>query len=386
MPLNLGALLGGNKGQPGLIDQIRANQQRQQGQQIDASTMQALQQYAMQQNQGAVPSPQPGNPAALPSDIKPSMPPQPPTGAPGAGGMAVSTQGAPQQGGQATPTPRSDTMQMIDLVSKMPNLNDTQKYQVLQKMGAYMSPIEKYTQQLDMASQKLSMQQQMLDEKMKNAVMLQSMRDDTSRSNTGARVAATERGQDIGASNVDKRVGATERGQDIRSEDTNRNIDERSTQAEDTNKIRQQQADTASDRAGTYKYSTMQNAMVKQQLADSKGKVDTAKIKKLESTVATENKKPFQAAKDKFDKAASLYQSLTRPGATPAADPADIKFAKDKMDKFEAEMNGLAGGASGSQPLPAGIKSEDITPENLQHTADKYGITVDEVKAKLGVK
>lgn len=395
MALNLGALLGGNKGQGGIMSQLQLAQGKQQEQRQQAATFQALQQLAKQNGQPAMPGAMPMGSPAMPS----------PGGMPSAGGLnspqggpvpigpapstpppptpqqGMPTGGLPQQGG--APSPRSDMLKQIDIVANMQGLNDAQKMGVLTQMGAFTAPMEKYTQQLEMAQQKLSAQQMMLDERSKTLVQLQQMRDATSGSNTDKRVGAEERGQDIGASNTDKRVSAQERGQDITSGDKaadrpikqqradtqDRAVGSKIIQGEEGLKIKQQNADTASDRAGTYKTGTMLRNKVSQQLADSKGNVDKARIAKLAQSASPENKKPFQAAKDKFDKAAALYQSLVKPGVIPAPDPEDVKFAKDKMDKFQGEMEQLANnGASPAAAAPA--QKEKIKPgEEVRYDA-----------------
>ncbi len=156
--------------------------------------------------------------------------------------------------------------------------------------------------------------------------------------------------------------------------------------------IKKQNADTASDRAGTYKYGVMEGTKIKQQNADTNAKregateiLNAAKIKKMENSVTAENKKPFQAARDTYNRAAALYQSLTRPGVIAGqASQTDIDAAKTKMDTAQATMEKLAGG--GASPAAPAIDPKQLTPENLEFTAKKYGITVDEVKKRLGVQ
>ena len=247
--------------------------------------------------------------------------------------------GSPQgQGGPAGDLPSMD--QMINQLIASPGNNAT-KMQALEQYGAFASPFEKMQVQLTMQSQKLEAAQQRLDDQMKNMQLIQTMKNSQSGANNAATNATRERGQDISSTNTDKRVGATERGQDMRSDTSWAALEEK------------QRHET-----------TMENI----------------------ASVSAENKKPFMAARDTYNKAASLYQSLTRPGATPAASAEDIAFAKDKMDKAQATMTKLAGSGGSAAQLPDGVKPEDITPENLEHTAKVNGITVDEVKKRLGVQ
>lgn len=186
MPLNLGAIGSFLQGAgPNL--QAQQQQRQQQGQQ--SAVVRALQEYANQQNQqrGAT------------APITPPMTPAP-SGATTAGAQAMPPAGgaAPgaSSGGFGGNLPPID--QMMSLLSKS-GLSDDQQFEALQKYGAFASPIEKYTQQLTMAQEKMGMASQMLDEKMKNAVLLQQMRGDTSSANTDKRVTAQERGQDMGS-------------------------------------------------------------------------------------------------------------------------------------------------------------------------------------------
>lgn len=391
MPLNIGAFLGGNNGQGGIAAQLQQQQQQRAKQREQAAAIQALSALSQKGLTQGLPS-QPGAP--MPGGAAPPM---------GPGMTGAATQPGPAQGGGAMPpaapppagglSPRpNDPMALqfglIDRVMSNKNLSDDEKFQALGMAQATSTPLEQYMQKMELAQQKAEFTAQMAAERYQNAKDIANMR-----------VTAQERGQDLNAENVGKRVTAQERGQDTRSTtaDEDRVVkrqradtQDRATgskiiQGEEGLKIKQQNADTASDRAGTYKYGTMENTQLKETAQKSKDKLDAAKIAKMEKYVASEDKKPFQAAKDKYDKAASLYQTLMRPGVTPAANPEDVKFAKDKMDAAQAEMERLS--SSGAEPA-AKIAPDDprITPENLQHTADKYGITVDEVKKKLGIQ
>lgn len=402
--MNLGSFFGGNNGHGGLMPQLQLAQDQQRQRAQDAAALNALKQFAAQQQAPSAPQPVlPAGNAVGPEAGGLNSPQggpvpignaQPALGSqqtpPGGQSALPSMQGMPQAG------PRDDTFKMIDIVANMPGLSDADKFAVLKSTGAYMSPLEKYTQQLDMAQQRLADQQQLLDERSKTLLQLQQMRDSTSSGNTNARIGAIERGQDMNAQNVENRITAEERGQDIRAgtakdaqniaqqraDSYQQGMQSRAIQGEEGLRIHQQNADTSSDRAGTYKYGTMKNAELKEQGQKERQRLDTAKIARLQTRVSAEDKKPFQAAKDIYDRAAALYQSLTRPGALPAPTPDDIAFAKQKMDGAQAKMEELAnkGAARGNSPTSPGPSQED-----LEFTAQKYGISVDEVKKKLGM-
>lgn len=322
---------------------------------------------------GGMPSPlaKPGGDAAvlaaLGSKQQPSAPPQPQQPQPPAQGMGGGGSFAPNSMMQ------DQNKAMIAILSA-PNIDPGAKLDALKSLGAMETPLEKMTIQLENAQQRLAAQQQMLDERMQTSIQLRQMADSTSMANANSRVAATERGQDIGASNAQARIGAQERGQDMRATTAQgaqdiqkqrantyqQGTQDRAIQGEEGLKIKQQNADTSTDRAGTYKYGTVQRAQMAGRKQDETEKLDAAKIKKMETSVSKENKKPFDAAKTQYNRAASLYQSLTAPGRTPSASPDDIAFAKQKMDGASDNMVRLAGSSGAAAALTKPTAGEEV--------------------------
>lgn len=424
---SFGAFLGGNNGSGGLAPGLLANQKASQERQQAAAAYQALAQLAKSGQSGstdvtggAAPqglpgsTPMPGGGAGPPTpSAGPSIAPAgTPTPTPGSG--PNSTGVSPMPGGAAQSQrfdPEQNMAKQIAVIAGIPGLSDDQRMAALMKMSAYTSPIDKAEQTLQQKQDQINMQQERLNDTLANIRYVKGLEVSSRERGQDIRSSDTERGQDMNAGNNQARIAATERGQDIRSEDVRSGQDiqqqradtyEQGTagrllQGEEGLRVKQQNADTASDRAGTYKYGTLRNTDIRQQNADtakqrantgdtvaaSRVKMDDARVQSLASKVSAENKKPFDAAKTTYNKAASLYQSLTAPGRIPAASVEDIKFAKDKMDAAQDKMEQLASTRNGASPA---VDPKLVTPENLQHTAEKYGITVEEVKKRLGVQ
>lgn len=323
----------------------------------------------------AQPMPQGGQPAMARPQPAPQMPAQ-----------------APQQGGKA-PDPMQQLYKMIDAVASDNNIPPEQKMGVLAKIQAFQSPFEKYTQQLEVKAQQLTMQQQMLDEKMRNQILLQQMRDATSVENTGARVGATERGQDINAANVNKRVGAAERGQDIRAdiaEDAQSIAQQRADtaasrtgaqniQGEEGLKIKQQNADTASDRAGTYKYGTMAKDkragealdFKKLSLKEKNDLILRGQDKQYQERMAgiaargkPESQTEFKAAQAEFTQASADYRNAKM---SLNSTPADIQAQADKALAAQQKMEQAAAkGQTARAPAQPVDIQRDGTPDPAQ--------------------
>lgn len=373
MPINLGAIGSFLQGAgPNL--QAQQNQRMQQGQQ--AALVQALQQYASQQNaqRGATAPMAPLNPAPAAATST------------GAQAMPAATGAAPSSGGFGGNLPPID--QMMSLLSKS-GLSPDQQFEALQKYGAFASPIEKYTQQLTMAQEKMGMASQMLDEKMKNAVLLQQMRGDTSSSNTDKRVAATERGQDT-------RADTAADAQDIaqqRADAYKQRIDTQGEQGAQGLNIKQQDADTRSDRAGTYKYGTMEGVRTRQQDADTRSdknnwsklqgqeKIDLstkslaeknelirrgqdkqyqAKLAAIAGRGTPQQQAQFKAAQSEFAQASAAYRNekMAMNGT------GDIKALADNAAQAQQKMESAAA-RIGAQSTPAPLVSTQAEYDKL---------------------
>lgn len=227
MALNLGSFgsfLGGTNGQGGLAAQLQ--QQSQQAQQKDqmAKLYQAL---AAAQQQGSpngvppIPGAAPGAPPAPPAlpgsaAVPPSavgVPAGKPVGSPGAApapnpGIAPLPGGMPPSPGASGGVPSME--KIMAAVANMPNLRDDQKMQILEQAGAFITPYEKMTQQMELKTQQLQAQSQRAQDMMDNARTIASMR-----------IGAQERGQDIASS--DKAAARTQQydkmsGVDLRGE------------------------------------------------------------------------------------------------------------------------------------------------------------------------
>lgn len=321
-------------------------QQMQQGQQQkgqQAAIIQALQQYAGQRPQGG----------GLPQQAA-TMP----GGAPSPNTQAPPTQNNSFGGG----LPPLD--QIIASLSKS-GLSPDQQYEALQKYGAFASPIEKYTQQLNMASEKMDMTRQMLDEKMKNAVLLQQMRGDTSSSNTHARIGAQERGQDVRA---DTAAGA----QDIarqRADTYEQGTSGKLLQGEEGLKIRQQNADTGSarEKAGEkfqqekIDLSTKSLKEKNDLIMRGQNKQYQAKLASIAARGTPAQQAQFKAAQTEFTQASAAYRNekMAMNGT------GDIKALADKAANAQQKMESTAASIGGSG------KSGEIPLVNTQEEYDK---------------
>lgn len=154
---------------------------------------------AMPPGQASVPNMPAGGPPAVPGGLSPAMASpgasaQPAPPAPAGGGFSGGDQQPGGMGGGLDPTdPRAPVMAVMSIAREIKSRNPGIDPQTLMlatqrviEMSKGMAPALRQGAQ----------------------VVVQQMRDATSRANTQDRIAATERGQDIGAQNVDKRVGA----------------------------------------------------------------------------------------------------------------------------------------------------------------------------------
>ncbi len=302
-----------------------------------------------------------------------------------------------QNPGQSVRPP--DPMQMMDMLSKS-GLPEDQQGAIWERYTKEINPVEKLQNQLEMGQAKITAAQDMLEEKTKTLLRLQGMRDATSSSNTDKRVGAMERGQDIGAENVAKRVGATERGQDIASTDRNRGITQRAVAQEENIGVKRQNADTATDRANTSKESMLLKDRREGEKLDFKkmalkekndlitrgqDKTYQAKMASIATRGTPAQKAEFDAAKSEFVQASADYRNAK---ISLDSSTEDIEAQADKTLAAQQKMEAAAAKVdSAREPAkPVTITAEDYTPENLEHTAKVNGITVDEVKKRLGIQ
>lgn len=207
----LGAFLGGNNGQGGFVNPIAAALQKQREQQQQAAALNMLRSAISPPQGGAGFSqmppgmagpgqPPPGGPPqpAAPGGVMP-MPPQgaPPMMPPSPGGAAPPGGGQPPQPSGQPPSPTGGQDIVAKQQAMMMKILDTpgpaaSKVQALQMIGAYLSPVEKMQMQFEQNMAKLQNQQSMLDEKLKNLVLLKQMGGQQSSDNIDKRTAAGE--------------------------------------------------------------------------------------------------------------------------------------------------------------------------------------------------
>jgi hypothetical protein len=295
------------------------------------------------------------------------------------GGQPGGQQG---QGGFMGQMPPLD--KMIDMLGQS-GLPADQQFEALKNYGAFASPFERMMNQMEMKQLQMDNQRNMLDERMKNMTLIQQMRDDTSRSNTKDRTDTTRRGQDMNAENVDARLDTTERGQDIASEDRNRETGRKIVAQEENNKIRQQNADTATDRANTSKTSMLlkdkragENLDFRKMALTEKNdilkrgqdKQYQARMASIASKGTPEQKAEFEAAKSEFTQASADYRnakmSLNSTAADIAAQADKALAAQQKMEQAAAKVQGER-----LPPMPSSAPSGVPDPSQLSDKEQK---------------
>lgn len=198
--VNLGAFLGGNQGQGGIVPQLQQMQQLQQQKAREAAIMQALHPANAGAPQGMPQGPGSGMPA----------PGQPPggmmqgTGAPPPGGVPPQAAG----GGAMIPNSTQGRMPPLDQVIAMlskSGLSADQQYEALKDFGAFSSPFDKMQNQLDMKVQALDAANQRAKDLRDNNLAIAGIRANTSRENTRTRMDVAETARDVGT--IEKELG-----------------------------------------------------------------------------------------------------------------------------------------------------------------------------------
>lgn len=131
-------------------------------------------------------------------------------------------------------------------------------------------------------------------------------------------------------------------------------------QGEEGLKIKQQNADTASDRAGTYKYQAMQGTALKKEQIEANIKLGQDKLKEMKAKVSPKDNSKFKLAQDKYNKLASLYQSQSNPQAVNQPSPQVLETLKGQMDSAYADAEKLAGGEVASTTLVKPSVGEEV--------------------------